>query len=233
MTFGWNGLDHEQAIAFWGEKPARLLPGSSLALGSKSAALYSEIAGIVSGTTRFAVGTTISSAVKEQPDSAETDGSDTRAGFQRFVAGGGNLSLAATRPLAVLLGNHTTHFLYMTPRGWVNVPTLSDAENIEDLGGEIAGEYQYHRRAMPADSTPFFVVSVRGGLVRGSDQFYNTIGLKNHGSWGFWYVAPTGTFIVAEKVQLGITWLMGPKDLQRQGRVRLNLSLLSKPSPTQ
>lgn len=237
--------DEVQGAEFWASQKVALLPGSSLSLGSDKAALYSEMAAVHSGAWRFAVGTTLAVATDGEEDDAGEDGNgdggaaqvgeeaETPSGFQKFVAGGGNLSLAALRPIGLRNGDYNSQLLFAIPRAWVNIPSLNDAADVNDYGGELALEYHYQRYARSLERTaaeldttdaPFFTLQLRGGVVHGSSSFFRTIGRAEEKL--FVYLAPTAQFIIQDKIKVGVTTFIGPRDFREHRGVRVNFAIV-------
>lgn len=188
---------------FWGEASSSILPGSSIGLGDASASIYTEIGQVLSGSWRIAVGTTIAIAGEETEGMDEEHSTgDADLGLNRFIAGGGSVALSGVRPIVLAkLGEYLRGGLIVAPRVWANTPTLSSARGITDYGGELAGSVllQRHDNA----EHPFLTLEVRGGVVAGSDRFYQTIGWTagDH----FAYIAPTLTAALREQVNVGVS----------------------------
>jgi hypothetical protein len=214
-------MDEVLSERFWGEASTKLLPGSRIALGSGEAALYTEIGAVNSGPWRFAVGTTLAVAGEEE-ETDESAPAEENAARNRFVAGGGSLSLQGIRPLVLAqLGQYSRGGLLFVPRGWINLPELTSSDDITDYGGELAGAVilQRHRN----DGERFMTLETRSGWVYGSGDFYESVGLGDGSS--FLYVAPTLTLAIQEQVNIGVSTFLteGVKP-----SFRLSLSLLSK-----
>ncbi|MBV9108823.1 MAG: hypothetical protein JO306_05425, partial [Gemmatimonadetes bacterium] len=195
-----------------------ILPTSTLSPGSKDASLFTELAAQISGGWRFVLGTTLqvptgndSTAAASSASASTTADASRDKEFRKFVAGGGNLSLAAMRPVGLWNRDFGSHLLFVLPRLWANVPALSNSENVTNFGGEVAAEYQYQRYARtvaqlddPNDTTaptPFLIFQITSGIVHGTNSFYRGIGRTNHHV--FAYVSPTVSFVVQDQVKLG------------------------------
>jgi hypothetical protein len=244
----WQILrDENDAALFWANDTTAILPGATLAPGSNEASIYTELASVLSGGWRFAVGTTLSvstsgedeEAAPENSDAAaQEEETDTETNFRRFTAGGGNLSLSGILPVALQNGSYSSHMVFFVPRAWANIPGLSDTENVDNFGGEIAGEYQYHRYAReinadgtlgPRAATPFLTLQVHGGLVHGTKPFYRSIG-REEGEI-FPYLAPTLSIVMQEKVKLGVTYFWGFGAFREHESLRINFSLIAPREP--
>lgn len=208
---GWKPLSNAEAGRIW--RSPSLLPGASVSPGTDRTAVYTELGSALSGGWRFVLGTAL--AVKtggEEQDeaaAAQEDATDTDAGFRRFIAGGGNLSLGAMRPLALRSGTFSNHVIVAAPRVWSNIPSLGDADAVDDFGGEIAAEYQYLRyeRNMASDTMPeraFLVLQLRTGLVAGTNSFYRTVGRENGHAFG--YTVPTLSLSFGNGVRVGVSY---------------------------
>jgi len=237
----WNVLTTEEGAArFWASDKIEILPAAALSPGSDKAAIYAELGSVITGAWRVAVGTTLAVATGNGSEStggteaaadSEDDNADTE--FQKFVAGGGNLSLSGIRPLALQNGNYDSNMVFFIPRVWANVPSLSDADNVNNFGGELAVEYQYQRyaRRMKTDGTleempdaPFITLQVRGGVVHGTNDFYRGIGRPSGGV--FPYVSPTLSLVMAGTVKVGVTYFFGPDDFRSHQNLRINFSMV-------
>lgn len=209
---------------FWGEAQSGILPGSTIGLGSGNAAIYTEVGHVLSGAWRLSVGTTVAVAeeeVNEEPEAQQQD--ETPLGLNRFIAGGGSLSLQALRPIWLIqAGQYSRLGVIGIPRAWVNLPQLTSAENVDNYGWEAAASVLYQRQQN--DSTPFLTIELRGGLAAGSEAFYQGIGHDDASS--FVYLAPTVTISVVDQVNIGASYFWSP-DLDSPGGIRLNLSLLN------
>lgn len=209
---------------FWAEERKSLLPGSSVGVGTGRAAIYTEIGKVLSGAWRFSAGTTLSVAARDSAGSTEPEQKPATTGFGRFVAGGGNLSLQGIRPLVLAnFGEHTGGALLFLPRAWLNVPELSSAEGISDYGGEAAASVLLQRRDNLRN--PFLSLEVRGGIVVGSSEFYETIGRT--GQESFSYLAPSLTFALQDQVNIGVSTFISSA-FKNQKTVTLRLTLLNK-----
>jgi hypothetical protein len=219
-------MSPEVSKQFWGEARSGILPGSSIGLGSGSAAIYTEIGHVLSGAWRFAVGTTV--AIAQEDEETEEPGvqqeAETPIGLNRFMAGGGSLSLQVLRPVWLLqAGTYNRFGVVAAPRVWANLPQLTSAENVDDYGWDAAASFLYQRHQN--NDTPFMTVELRGGLVAGSPAFYQAIGHDDAGK--FLYLAPTVTISIVEQVNIGASYFWSP-DLDSPSGIRLNLSLLNK-----
>ena len=217
-------ISSEGSQVFWAENQKDLLPGASIGLGSSRAATHTELAQVLSGAWRFSAGTTLAVATDDTTETTDPTTEETTSGFGRFVAGGGNLSLQGIRPLILAnLGEHTGGALLFIPRAWLNVPELSSATGISDYGGEAAASILFQRR--DNEQNPFLSLEVRGGIVVGSTQFYETIGRTEHES--FAYLAPSLTFTLQDQVNIGVsTFISGA--FKNEKTMTLRLALLNK-----
>lgn len=216
----------EVSKQFWGEARSGILPGSSIGLGSGSAAIYTEVGHVLSGAWRFAVGTTVAIAEgdEETVEPEAQQESEPPIGLNRFMAGGGSLSLQALRPIWLLqAGTYNRFGVVAAPRVWANLPQLTSAENVDDYGWDAAASLLYQRHQN--NTTPFLTVELRGGLVAGSSAFYQAVGRDDASR--FTYLAPTVTVSIVEQVNIGASYFWSP-DLDSPGGIRLNLSLLNK-----
>lgn len=228
--YRWGGLSNDEAAELWPKMS--LLPAASVSPGSDRTALFTELAQALSGGWRFSLATALAVETKEDEEAAEDEASDEAAdaetGFRRFLAGGGNLSLAATRPMALRGGTFTNQLLFFSPRVWSNLPTLSDADAIEDFGGEIGAEYQYLRYARSRSSDtrpelPFFAVQVHTGLVLGTNDFYRTIGHADERM--FVYTVPTLNLQFENGVKLGVSYFYAFGDFSDHENLRFHIAL--------
>lgn len=211
---------------FWGEARSGILPGSSIGLGSGSAAIYTEIGHVLSGTFRFAVGTTVAIAEGDEDEAQQgaQQQADTPPGLNRFIAGGGSVSLQALRPIWLIqAGTYNRLAVVAAPRVWANLPQLTSAKNVDDYGWDASTTLLYQRHQN--DTSPFLTVELRGGVVAGSSAFYQGIG--HDAASKFVYLAPTVTVAIAHQVNIGASYFWSP-DLDSPGGIRLNLSLLNK-----
>lgn len=235
-------LTETQAAEVWGNQ-VRVLPSATLSPGSKDAALFTELGAQLSGGWRFVLGTTLSvdteaeagdpTEGEEDEEAAEEEATDRE--FRKFVAGGGNVSLAAMRPFGRWNRGLGTHLLFVVPRGWANIPALGNAENVSNFGGEVVVEYQYQRygnrpaenaRADSADVLPFLTFHVDAGIAHGTRSFYRGIGRTNRSAFAF--VAPTLSFMVRDQVKLGVTYFFGPSDFRSHQNLSISLSVVPK-----
>jgi len=128
------------------------------------------------------------------------------------------------------------HLMFVMPRAWANVPSLGNAENVSNFGGELAVEYQYERYsrtvAQSEDKndttppTPFLIFQLTSGLVHGTNSFYRGIGRSEERM--FAYIAPSLSFVVQDQVKLGVTYFFGPNELRGHQNLRVNLSIVPK-----
>lgn len=211
---------------FWGEAQSGILPGSSIGLGSGNAAIYTEVGHVLSGAWRLSVGTTVAVAEEEEEDDdpEAQQQAETPLGLDRFISGGGSLSLQALRPLWLIqAGQYSRLGVIGIPRAWVNLPQLTSSDDVDDYGWEAAASllYQRHRN----EGSPFLTVEVRGGLAAGSTAFYEGIGHDEASK--FVYLAPTVTVSLVDQVNVGASYFWSP-DLDSPGGIRLNLSLLNR-----
>lgn len=217
-------LSPEASEIFWTERRKSLLPGSGIALGTGRGAVYTELAEVLSGSWRFSTGTTLAVAAGDSATPAESEAKQVSTAFGRFVAGGGNLALQGTRPLVLAnFGEHTGGALLLIPRVWLNVPELSSADGISDYGGEAAASILLQRR--DNNSNPFLNFEVRGGIVIGSTEFYETIGRTEHER--FAYLAPSLTFALQDQVNFGVSTFIS-RAFKDEKTVTLRLNLLNK-----
>ena len=211
---------------FWGETRASLLPASSLGLASGRGSVFTELGQVHSGSWRITLGSALAIASDDSAGAAADSAQEITAGFGRFVAGGGNLTVQGVRPVVLAeLGEYNRGALFFTPRAWVNVPELSPAEDISDYGGELAASLLLQRHDNRA--RPFLTLELRSGFVIGSDTFYETIGrTKNK---GFGYLAPTLTLTLDEQISIGVSSFISGA-FEGENTVTLRLTLLNKKS---
>jgi hypothetical protein len=127
--------------------------------------------------------------------------------------------------------------LFLIPRVWTNVPTLSSTDDVRAFGGEAAAEYQYLRfkqkwngSELDARSeTPFLALQVRVGVVGGSRAFYGSIGRK---SGIFIYTVPTINLSLTDEVRVGAAFFYGFGALRRHENLRFHITLNPKREPT-
>lgn len=217
-------ISSDASEVFWTENRRSLLPGSSIGLGTNRGAINTELAEVLSGAWRFSAGTTLAVAANDTAAATDPTSQEISSGFGRFVAGGGNLSLQGIRPLVLAnFGEHTGGALLFIPRVWLNVPELSSATGISDYGGEAAGSILLQRRDNLHN--PFLSFEVRGGIVVGSSEFYDTIGRTDRES--FAYLAPSLTFTLQDQVNIGVsTFISGA--FKSEKTMTLRLTLLNK-----
>lgn len=209
---------------FWMENRKSLLPGSSIGLGTGRGAIHTELAEVLSGAWRFSAGTTLAVATDDSAAATDAEPEEMSSGFGRFVAGGGNLSLQGIRPLVLAnFGVHTGGALLFIPRAWLNIPELSSATGVSDYGGELAASILLQRR--DNDENPFLSFEVRGGLVAGSTEFYETIGRTEDES--FAYLAPSLTFTLQDQVNIGVSTFISDA-FEGEKTMTLRLTLLNK-----
>ena len=221
-------------LAFWNQDPTELLSGARLAVGSDNGSLYTQLASIVSGRWKVNAATTLSAAKQESSeeeaetaaDETTTDADDQKAAFQRFLAGGGNLSLGGVYPFRPHYWDDAAGYVFFVPRGWVDIPSLSNTDNVQSYGTDLGIELDYHRLSSE-DGSPFLVFQLRGSVAVGSGAFYDGIGLSRHRP--FVYAAPSVSFVARERVKFGVSGFIGPGSLNRHGRVQVNVTLLDKP----
>lgn len=157
---------------------------------------------------------------------------DPSTGFRRFVSGGGNLSFGAMRPLALKQGQTNDHVIVATPRVWANIPTLSNADAVEDFGGELSAEYmylRYTRHMTPGGLSdkpemPFFALQVRTGLVMGTNSFYRTIGHADESL--FLYTVPSLNLQFDNGVKLGVSYFYGFGNFSDHENLRFHITLV-------
>jgi hypothetical protein len=233
----WRALNDSAAGVIWASQGTTLLPAASVSPGSDQTALYTELAQAVSGGWRFVLGTAL--AVKTGEEESGTPGaqqeqtdSDPETGFRRFVAGGGNLSFAAMRPLAMRHGTFSNHVFIALPRVWSNIPALDNTDAIEDFGGELAGEYLYLRYARPfarngtlapMPELPFLILQLRGGVVMGTNSFYRTIGRSDQKA--FAYTVPTLNLNFSNGVRVGVSYFYGFGAFSEHESLRFQVNL--------
>jgi hypothetical protein len=238
-------LSGDEAAKVWGSQ-VRVLPSATLSPGSKDASLFTELGAQLSGGWRFVLGTTLSvetgsgsdqtsdEVVPAQDDSDPEEASDRE--FRKFVAGGGNVSLAAMRPFGRWTGDLGTHLLFFVPRAWANIPALGSAENVSNFGGELIAEYQYQRYGnRPVASTatdqnneplPFLTFHVDVGIAHGTRSFFRGIGRTNRSAFAF--VSPSLSFLVQDQVKLGVSYFFGPNDFRSHQNLSVSLSVVPK-----
>lgn len=233
--YRWSDLSNDEAADIWPK--LGLLPSASVSPGSDRTALFTELAQTLSGGWRFSLATALAVETDgddDQEESATTqqDGgdqtTDAETGFRRFLAGGGNLSLTATRPLALRGGTFTNQLLYFSPRVWSNLPALSDADAVDDFGGEISAEYQYLRYARRRSTDtkpdlPFLGFQVHTGWVLGTNSFYRTIGHANERM--FVYTVPTLNLQFENGVKLGVAYFYAFGDFAEHENLRFQITL--------
>jgi hypothetical protein len=215
-----GAMDSLTSQRFWGEARSGILPGANLGLGSDNAAIYTELGHVLSGSWRVAVGTTIS-ATDTDSDSTETERNPS---LDRFIAGGGSLSIQALRPLFLFeWWDMNRGAIILAPRAWVNIPTLSSADGVDDYGGElgVAAIYQRQNNA----NQPFLTAEMRFGWVAGSNAFYAGIGDADASNFVYW--APSLTLSVIDQVNIGVSTFLN-SDLVETPSLRVNLTLLNK-----
>jgi hypothetical protein len=225
--------DEDEGVLFWNHQPTELLVGSRFAFAEEEATLHSELVAVLSGAWRFSVGSTLSVNAtggdggeegEEAGAADEADAGDaTEKAFKTFLAGGGNLSLQAVRPLLARSGGYNAQFLFLTPRAWVNIPTIGVSENVDNGGAELGAEVQYHRLRTD-DGAPFLVLQVRGGLAFGTSKFHESIGRTEHSP--FAYVAPALNFVIQNRVKIGVLGFFGPDSFDEMPRFRVNFEVL-------
>jgi hypothetical protein len=223
--------DQEGAL-FWNQQPTELLVGSRFSFAEEEATLHSELASVLSGAWRFSVGSTLGVSTGEEEDKegevdaqAEEDNAVAaqEKAFKTFLAGGGNLSLTAVRPIGVRSGNYNAQFLFLTPRAWVNVPAVGVSENVDNGGAEFGAEFQYHRLRTD-NGAPFLVFQLRGGVAFGTDKFHESIGRTSHAP--FTYLAPALNLVVQDRVKIGVLGFIGPDSFNEMPRFRVNFEVL-------
>lgn len=225
---GWRRnvsfLTADSAEAFWGHSGRKLLPASDIAVGAKSAASTTELGAVLSGLWRVAVATTL--ATSEADTSATNDADETKeTALSRFLAGGGGLSVQATRPLLVAsLGRFTKGALMFAPRAWVNVPRLAPSDNVENYGGELAGSVLLQR--FSNEGEPFLTAELRGGLVSGSKGFDESLGLS--GASNFWYMVPTLRLAFLDHFALALSTFADSRGIASTHALRLAFAFLNK-----
>lgn len=237
---GFTRVTDLEAAAMWGSPRAALLPAARVSPGTDRTALYTELGQAVSGGWRFVLATAL--AVETDTDDEEGEPAaqqageetedDPSTGFRRFVSGGGNLSLAAMRPVAMRTGGTSDHVVVALPRAWANIPTLSDADGVEDFGGEVAAEYSYLRYARPMTTAgtlaakpelPFLMLQVRTGAVMGTSSFYRTIGHADRNA--FLYTVPSLNLQFENGVKLGVSYFWGFGDFSEHENLRFHVTL--------
>jgi hypothetical protein len=233
----WSRVTDTTAAQLWGRGRQSLLPGASFSPGTERTEVYTELAQEVSGGWRFVLGTALAIQTAErdedEPGAQQEDGeTDPATGFRRFLAGGGNVSLAAMRPLGMQVGTYHSQLIVLTPRGWANVPTLGATDDVSDFGGEISAEYLYLRYARTFDQNgaltarpdlPFLTASLRGGVVMGTHPFYRSIGHSDERL--FPYVVPRVSLQFANGVRLGAAYFYGFGTFRQHERIRLQINV--------
>jgi hypothetical protein len=153
------------------------------------------------------------------------------AGFSRFLAGGGALSVQGIRPLARFqAGGYTRGAFVFAPRGWVNIPQLASSEDVDNYGGEVALSFLLQRYSNTGKE-PFLNLEVRGSWAGGSDEFYQSIGREN--TVAFLYIVPSISLAVEERVNVSISTFIASKFATDDGGVRVTFSLLNKDEPAE
>lgn len=231
--YGWGTVSQDEAADLWPK--LSLLPSASVQPGSDRTALFTELAQTLSGGWRFSLATALAvetggendEASEAEGDEADQD-ADARTGFRRFLAGGGNLSLTATRPIALRGGTFANQLLFFSPRIWSNIPTLKGADAVDDFGGEIAGEYQYLlypriRSTDPLPDLPFLALQVHTALVLGTNSFYRTIGHDDERM--FAYTVPSLNLQFNNGVKLGVAYFYAFGDFSEHENLRFQIGL--------
>jgi hypothetical protein len=233
----WTGFDQGGAARFWQTRPVELLASATLAPGSEQTALFTELVGVLSGAWRVGLGTALAvglargsdGTVDEEPDPGDAD-DDGSAAFRRFLAGGGNLSLAGYRPLLIGNASSSSHLVLLIPRAWVDIPTLSSTERVESFGAEMAAEYQYHRYrsewvddSLSRSEVPFLTLHARLAAATGPRAFHHALGRST--SRPLLYTVPTLNLNFAEGVRVGASFFYGFGSLQRHETIRLHLTI--------
>ncbi len=99
--------------------------------------------------------------------------------LQQTVLGGGNLSSDIQIPLFFKPTRHVTSLLLLETRNWMNIPQLSDAEDVRNLGGDVS--------IIPAfgfipdenkDRAPAIVLQIKIAAMYGTDAFMSSIGAE-------------------------------------------------------
>jgi len=220
-------LTADSAEAFWGHSDRKLLPASDFAIGSNSASATTELGAVLSGLWRVAVATTL--ATSQEEDAETDDAAQTKEeALSRFLAGGGALSVQATRPMIIAsLGRFTKAALLFAPRAWVNVPRLAPSDNVENYGGELAGSVLAQR--FTNENVPFLTAELRGGWVSGSKGFDESLGLS--GSSNFWYMVPTLRLSFAERFAVSVSTFADTRGIASSHALRLAFAFLNKDEP--
>lgn len=226
-------LSRDDAALLWASDDVTLLPAASISPGKDATSVYTELAAALSGDWRVAIGTTLSVGAQEEPaEETESAASEEGAGFNNFLAGGGNLSLTGVRPLYFANNPYDSHLVLFVPRAWTNIPSLDSTSEVTNFGGEAAIELQYQRyeRAYNADGqladkpkAPFLSVHARVGAVYGSSDFFETVGRGEDGL--FVYTVPTINLSFANGVRLGASYFWGFGALDDHESIRLHLTL--------
>jgi hypothetical protein len=218
----WRSLTDSAASTLWQTKPIALLPAANLTPGTDRAEIYTELAHALTGGWRVVLGTALAveggAAADGDPNTAQepSETTDGATGFRRFLAGGGNLSLTAMRPMAMRSRTYHSEVLVALPRLLANIPSLSATDGVDDFGAELAAEYQYLRyaRHVLADGSlsetpqvPFLAASLRSGVVFGTNAFYRTMDRGNKS--GFLYLVPKLNLQFDNGVKFGAAYFYG------------------------
>lgn len=240
--FRWTVLrSSTEAARFWGTSQVTVLPAASLVPSENSGTIFTELAAVLSAGWRFALSTTLSVGESDDGESVNADDgaqpASTGETFRRFLVGGGNVSFSAYRPIGTAAGGAGAHTLFLIPRAWTNVPTLSTADNVSNFGGETALEYQYLRFKQEWDGTqmgaasanPFLTLQIRIGVVSGSRAFYDAIGRP---SGTFMYTTPAVNLTFTDDVRVGAAYFYGFGALRKHESLRFHMTLNpTRPQP--
>lgn len=202
------------------------------------AEIYTELAHALTGGWRVALGTALAverDAAEDDDPAVAQDAGDATAGatgFRRFLAGGGNLSLSAMRPVAMQSHTYDSQVLVFLPRLLANIPSLSATDGVDDFGAELAAEYQYLRyeRSVQADGTlparpevPFLAASLRSGVVLGTNAFYRTVERGNES--GFLYLVPKLNLQFQNGVKLGMAYFYAFGDFSEHEALTFQIAI--------
>lgn len=236
-------MDASTSERFWGAAQKEILPAAKLALGGNDRAVYTELGHVLSGAFRFVIGSTLSIEKKEPPVEEETPpGTDepqvgqqraeeppkTRKAvpgdaFERFMVGGGALSLQITRPVGLgTWGDYFRGALMASSRIMANIQDPFDAGRVDDYGWELALSGLVQRTSNSGN--PFLTLELQAGYVGGSNAFWSTLG--NEDASRMWYVAPSLHLSIIDKVSLGAATHFNT-EFHSPG-LRLNVSLSNR-----
>lgn len=125
----------------------------------------------------------------------------------------------------------TAHALILSPRIWANLPALSDAQGVNDFGGEVAVDYQYRRYERGAPSTTradnaqvaFLTISTRVSLAGGTSAFHQTIGRSSSSLLP--YVSPALNLNFQNGVRVGASYFYPFGALREHENLRFSITV--------